>query len=58
MKACADGEIGITEGLVEHLSLCLVCRNCETVCPSGVDFGLAMDDARQEINRNAKRGMS
>ncbi|HEY4672591.1 MAG TPA: heterodisulfide reductase-related iron-sulfur binding cluster [Nitrososphaerales archaeon] len=58
MKAYADGEIGITEGLVEHLSLCLVCRNCETVCPSGVEFGLAMDATRQEIERNTKRSIS
>jgi glycolate oxidase iron-sulfur subunit len=58
MKAYADGEIGITEGLVEHLSLCLVCRNCETVCPSGVEFGVAMDDARYQIEKNTKRSMS
>ena len=58
MKAYADGEIGITEGLVEHLSLCLLCRNCETVCPSGVEFGLAMDDTRQQIEKNTKRDLS
>ncbi|MBM3896925.1 MAG: 4Fe-4S dicluster domain-containing protein [Thaumarchaeota archaeon] len=58
MKAYADGEIGITEGLVKHLSLCLVCRNCETVCPSGVEFGLAMDDARYQIEKNTKRSIS
>lgn len=58
MKAYADGEIGISDGLVEHLSLCLVCRNCETVCPSGVEFGLAMDSTRQEIKRNMSRTLS
>lgn len=58
MKAYADGEIGITEGLIEHLSLCLVCRNCETVCPSCVGFGLAMDATRQEIEKKVKRTLS
>ncbi len=57
MKAYADGEIGISEGLVEHLSLCLVCRNCETVCPSGVKFGLAMDATRQDIEGKMEYSM-
>src|SRR5256886_16672034 len=28
--------------LVEHLEACLVCRACETACPSGVPFGRIM----------------
>jgi glycolate oxidase iron-sulfur subunit len=35
--------------LVAHLDACLVCRACETVCPSLVPFGRIMESAREEI---------
>lgn len=35
--------------LVAHLDACLVCRACETVCPSLVPFGRIMEGARAEI---------
>lgn len=57
MKAYADGEVTISEGLLEHISLCLVCRNCETVCPSGVKFGWAMDMTREKIEENKRRSL-
>jgi glycolate oxidase iron-sulfur subunit len=34
---------------VAHLEACLVCRACETVCPSLVPFGRIMEGAREEI---------
>ena len=34
---------------VAHLDACLVCRACETVCPSLVPFGRIMEGAREEI---------
>lgn len=51
------GRISLIQGLAErrlldsprlaaHLSSCLECRACETVCPSLVTFGSLMDDAR------------
>jgi glycolate oxidase iron-sulfur subunit len=36
---------------VAHLEACLVCRACETVCPSLVPFGRIMEGAREEIAR-------
>ena len=35
--------------LVEHLDACLVCRACETACPSGVPFGRLMEGAREMV---------
>src|SRR5216117_3673110 len=35
--------------LVEHLEACLVCRACETACPSGVPFGRIMEGAREVL---------
>lgn len=41
--------------VVEHLEACIVCRACETACPSGVPFGRIMEDARAMIGERAPR---
>ncbi|MSQ37785.1 MAG: 4Fe-4S dicluster domain-containing protein [Chloroflexi bacterium] len=41
--------------MVEHLEACIVCRACETACPSGVPFGRIMEDARAVIGERASR---
>jgi glycolate oxidase iron-sulfur subunit len=46
MRAHDEGRQPLTAGLMEHLDRCLVCRACETVCPSGVQFGALMEDFR------------
>src|ERR1700716_4405173 len=35
--------------LTGHLDACLVCRACETACPSGVPFGRIMEGAREVL---------
>jgi glycolate oxidase iron-sulfur subunit len=43
--------------VVSHLDACLVCRACETACPSLVPFGRIMEAAREEITaRRRSRG--
>jgi glycolate oxidase iron-sulfur subunit len=46
----------LNEGRVEpnaiyrlHIEQCLVCRNCESVCPSGVHFGRIMEAGRAQL---------
>lgn len=39
--------------LVSHLDACLVCRACETACPSGVPFGRIMEGAREVVAERA-----
>jgi glycolate oxidase iron-sulfur subunit len=39
--------------LVHHLEACLVCRACETACPSGVPFGRLMEGAREVVRERA-----
>src|SRR5437867_9733573 len=41
--------------LVSHLEACLVCRACETACPSLVPFGRIMEGARDEIAHRETR---
>jgi Fe-S oxidoreductase len=49
IRAISEGRIEPTAGAVGHLELCLQCRNCEAVCPSGVPYGRIMEGARAEI---------
>jgi len=51
MRSAAEGSVGITDSFVKHLDLCLVCRACETACPSGVQYGSLIEAARGQISR-------
>jgi glycolate oxidase iron-sulfur subunit len=51
VKSLAEGRIGLSDSMVEHLSLCLDCRACETVCPAGVPYGRLIEAAKAEIER-------
>jgi glycolate oxidase iron-sulfur subunit len=54
IRAIAEGRIDATRITVGHLDLCLQCRNCEAVCPSGVPYGRIMGDARAQILANGR----
>lgn len=54
IRAIAEKRIDATRITVGHLDLCLQCRNCEAVCPSGVPYGRIMEDARAQILANAR----
>jgi glycolate oxidase iron-sulfur subunit len=49
IKALAEGRTALTDTTVLHLSLCLDCRACETVCPAGVPYGRLIEAAKAEI---------
>ena len=51
IKSLAEGRIALTDSTVSHLDLCLGCRACETVCPSGVPYGQLIEAGRAEIER-------
>ena len=53
-----EGKIGFTGAFVDHMYKCLVCRACETACPSGVQFGSIMERARGQIERHWRRPWS
>jgi len=57
IKSLAEGRIGLTDSSVEHLSLCLDCRACETVCPAGVPYGRLIEAAKAEIEHQRPGGL-
>ncbi|MEM7376333.1 MAG: 4Fe-4S dicluster domain-containing protein, partial [Pseudomonadota bacterium] len=38
-----------------HLDRCLTCRNCETTCPSGVQYASLLDIGRAEVEKSVPR---
>jgi len=56
IKSLAEGRIELADSTKAHLDLCLGCRACETVCPSGVPYGHLIEAARAEIERRRPGG--
>src|SRR5256712_5429584 len=56
IRSLAEGRIGLSDSTVQHLSLCLDCRACETVCPAGVPYGRLIEAAKAEIERQRPGG--
>ena len=57
MKAVYDGVIEPDDEFERSLNLCLGCRACEPVCPSGVHYGHLLEEARDIINQNKKHSL-
>ncbi|MBI2207259.1 MAG: 4Fe-4S dicluster domain-containing protein [Candidatus Rokubacteria bacterium] len=51
IKSLAEGRMTMSDSVVSHLSLCLDCRACETVCPAGVPYGRLIEAAKAEVER-------
>jgi glycolate oxidase iron-sulfur subunit len=50
MRALLHGDTTATDAALKlHLDRCLGCRGCESVCPSGVSYGPAIEAARARI---------
>ena len=54
MKAVKEGRLGISDRVASHWELCLQCRACEAVCPSGVPFGRLMEHTRAQVVKQGK----
>ncbi len=55
IRTASEGKIGVSDSFVKHMDLCLLCRACETACPSGVKFGFLMEAARGQVERRYQR---
>ena len=55
MRALEEGRLALEESVVRHIDLCLGCRACEAVCPSGVQYGELLETTRHHIEHNYRR---
>src|ERR1700749_4045048 len=44
-----------TRATQQHLDRCLTCRNCETTCPSGVEYGRLVEIGRALVDAKVPR---
>ena len=56
MKQVLEGETPTRKTQI-HLDRCLTCRNCETTCPSGVQYGHLVDIGRKLVDAKVERPM-
>ncbi|MCE1161671.1 MAG: glycolate oxidase subunit GlcF [Thiomonas sp.] len=54
IKQVLEGEAP-TRNTQLHLDRCLTCRNCETTCPSGVEYGRLVDIGRTVVDAKVER---
>ena len=54
IKQVLEGD-PVTQKTQTHLDRCLTCRNCETTCPSGVQYGRLLDIGRAVVERKVGR---
>ena len=57
IKQVLEGEMP-TRKTQMHLDRCLTCRNCETTCPSGVQYGHLVDIGRKIVDERVPRPAS
>ena len=55
MRAVVEGRLSPESGAFQtHIDRCLGCRACEPVCPSGVEYGVLLEAARESVFRARK----
>lgn len=52
MEQLSLGRLAATDTLRLHLDRCLACRACEAVCPSGVQYGALIENARASLEEH------
>jgi len=57
IKQVLEGAV-VTRSTQLHLDRCLTCRNCETTCPSGVEFGALIDIGRRVVEQRVERPLA
>ena len=55
MQALDTGRLKPSQTIQHHLDLCLDCRACETVCPSGVEYGHLIESYRTHADGDRYR---
>lgn len=55
MRAVGEGRLEPDAAFAEEMDFCLVCRNCESACPAGVEFGRMMSHTRAGLEELRER---
>lgn len=55
MRSVAEGTGPVDEFFVDELDYCLVCRNCESVCPSGVEYSHLLASTKDALRDHPSR---
>ncbi len=55
IRCANEGVLPWKEDVRRHIDACLGCRSCETVCPSGVEYGAILELARARFERETPR---
>lgn len=56
IKQMLEGK-AVSDSTQLHLDRCLTCRNCETTCPSGVEYSKLLDIGRKQIEMHSPRSV-
>jgi glycolate oxidase iron-sulfur subunit len=56
MRGIEAGRFELNASTVKHLDLCLGCLACESACPSGVEYGVLLEETREHLDRQRVRG--
>jgi glycolate oxidase iron-sulfur subunit len=56
MRSWAEERLELSDDARERLDACIVCRNCESVRPSGIRMGEMMEGFREEANGVRRAG--
>jgi glycolate oxidase iron-sulfur subunit len=57
MRGLEDGRFALNASTLKHLDLCLGCLACESACPSGVQYGVLLEETREHLDRHGARGL-
>ena len=57
MRAVQDSRLVLGDTAVRHIDLCLGCRACEAVCPSGVQYGYLLEHTRDHFEKHYRRSI-
>jgi glycolate oxidase iron-sulfur subunit len=58
MRAVGEGRLPASDPSFRlHLDRCLGCRACEPVCPAGVEYGMLLEHAREDIRSDRDQSL-
>lgn len=55
MRSLAEGSTNVDATMVDELDSCLMCRHCEVVCPSGVEYTDLLEHTREALGDHPSR---